>query len=126
MIPVFPVGRRVTTAKSPQGYRRLLSGRQNRPVAAYDTFPNKLIRRPPSALHLPSRGPFNRERTRSRTRRSRGHPVAEPVTAETIAEAATAPASASADGRSATAVSISEQLKALEALQAATAATGTN
>ena len=52
--------------------------------------------------------------------------MAEPVTPETIAEAATAPASASADGRSATAVSISEQLKALEALQAATAATGTN
>ncbi len=52
--------------------------------------------------------------------------MADPVTPQSIAEAATEPASASADGRSATAVSITDMLAALAAKQAADAAEGTN
>ena len=50
----------------------------------------------------------------------------DPVTPESIAEAANSPQSASVDGRSATAVSISEQIKAAEYLKSAEAAEETN
>ncbi|VTR92808.1 unnamed protein product [Gemmata massiliana] len=52
--------------------------------------------------------------------------MADPVTPDTIAEAANAPASASADGRSAASHSISDMLAALAAKGAADAAEGTN
>ncbi len=48
------------------------------------------------------------------------------VTADTIAEAANSPASAAVDGQSASAHSISEQLKALQNNSAADALAGTN
>jgi hypothetical protein len=50
----------------------------------------------------------------------------DPVTADSIAEAAASPQSASVDGRSATAVPIDQQLKALDRLEAAEALEGTN
>jgi hypothetical protein len=50
----------------------------------------------------------------------------EELTPETIAEAATQPASASVDGRSAAAVSIGDQIKAHQYAAAQTALEGTN
>ncbi|AMV29299.1 hypothetical protein VT84_33195 [Gemmata sp. SH-PL17] len=52
--------------------------------------------------------------------------MADPVTPESIAEAANAPASASADGRSASAVSIDGQKDALELKETRAAASGRN
>ena len=52
--------------------------------------------------------------------------MADPVTPESIAEAATAPASASADGRSAAAVPIDQMKEALELTEARAAAAGRN
>ena len=48
------------------------------------------------------------------------------LTPESIAEAATQPASASVDGQTAAAVSISDQIKALQFAKGATALEGTN
>jgi hypothetical protein len=48
------------------------------------------------------------------------------VDADSIAEAAASPASASVDGQSASAVSISEQIKAQQNKEVADALTGTN
>jgi len=50
----------------------------------------------------------------------------DPVDADAIAEAANSPASASVDGQSASAHSISEQIKALDKKAAADALDGTN
>lgn len=52
-------------------------------------------------------------------------PAATDLTAESIAVAAQNPASASVDGQSASAVSVSDQIKALEFLQAQQAAAST-
>lgn len=52
--------------------------------------------------------------------------MADPVTPESIAEAAAQPASASSDGRSATAHPIPDQLAALDRAAAEEAAEGTN
>lgn len=51
---------------------------------------------------------------------------AEDLTADSIAEAATQPASASVDGQSAAAVSISDQIAALKFKESVAAAAGTN
>lgn len=53
-------------------------------------------------------------------------PDIDPVSADTIAEAANAPASASVDGRSAQAHPIPDQLKALQNTAVADALAGTN
>lgn len=50
----------------------------------------------------------------------------DPVSADSIAEAANSPASASVDGQSASAVSISEQIKALQLGATTDALAGTN